>query len=163
MVGDDRRLARSDTLEHVAVRNESNPLLPRAVARGEVAHVKVLGQVRLDAGEQLLLHLLGLLNAALGEESLLVDDLAADNLVDPRLVDLEPAELVGKVVGVAANDEVLYSRERSGRNARVVRTKLLRTVGERWSMVMCLTSAAMLGTTVAAVAPEPMTTTFLFL
>ncbi len=36
-------------------------------------------------------------------------------------------------------------------------------VGERCSTVVCFVSAAIAGTTVAVVAPEPITSTFLFL
>ena len=46
------------------------------------------------------------MNAALREDGLFVEDLAAHDLVDPGLVDLQLAQLVGDLDGVAAGAEV---------------------------------------------------------
>jgi hypothetical protein len=92
-----------------------------------------------NPGEQFLLDGFRLGERTASEHGLLVKDLFAYDLVDPRLVDVELAQLVG-----------------SGIALRPVRKK----VGERCSIVTWPHSAAIAGINVAAVAPEPMTTTF---
>ena len=106
LVGHHRGLARADALEQVAVRHERDALAPRPVARREVRrHVEVRAEMGAHAGQQLVLHLLRLLERAPGEDILIVQDLAAHDLVDPAVVDLEPAQGVGEIVGVARGAE----------------------------------------------------------
>ena len=103
LVGDHRGLAGTDALEQVAVGNEGDALPPRPVGRREVrVHVVVGTEVRAHAAQQLLRHDLGLLERAAREHRLIVQDLAAHDLVDPAFVDLQLAQRVGEVVGVAA-------------------------------------------------------------
>ncbi len=107
LVGHHRDLAVGDGLEHVAVRDEGQALLPGAVARREVAlDVAVGADVAAHGGEQLLLHRLRLGDATPGEDGLLVEDLASHDLVDPRRIHLQPPQLVGDVDGVATDAEV---------------------------------------------------------
>ncbi len=107
LVGDDRRLARFDALEDVAIGDEGDALPPWPVGWGEVLlHVEVRPQVGSDAVDQLLLHGFGLFEGAAREDLLVVQELAADDLVDPGLVDLQLAKGVGEVVHVAAGNEV---------------------------------------------------------
>jgi len=94
-------------VEEVAVRDEGDPLAPRPVPRGEVGlEVVVLAQDGLDPFEQLGLEGLRLLERHPRDVGLVVEDLAADDLVDPGLVDLELPQRVGQLVGVAAGHEV---------------------------------------------------------
>ena len=60
--------------------------------------------------------------------------------MDPGLIDMQLAQRLGEIDDVAAGDE---------------------KVGERCSIVTWAQSSAMAGMSVAAVAPEPITTTFL--
>jgi hypothetical protein len=55
-------------------------------------------------------------------------------------------------------DSSTWSRRSSSAMSMALRP-MRKKVGERWSMVMWAQSGAMAGSTVAAVAPEPMTTT----
>ena len=66
--------------------------VPMAVVAEEVAHTP----------EQLLADLLGFLERAPGELGLVLEDAATNDLVDPLLVDVELAQLVGEVDGVPA-------------------------------------------------------------
>ena len=59
-----------------------------------------------DARQEFLLHGLWVTEGALREHLPELQALAADDLVDPLLLDLERAQLVGEVVDVAAGDEV---------------------------------------------------------
>src|SRR5215813_3656906 len=107
LVGDHRGLAVSDALEHVAVGDGGEPLLPRTVSRREVLLDIVVGPDEApDGPEQLLLDGVRLGRAPLREVGLLVEDLAAYDLVYPRRVDLQAAQLVGDLDGVAADAEV---------------------------------------------------------
>ena len=141
LVGDDGRLARADALEQVAIRHERDALPPRPVARREMRrHVVVGAEMRANAGDELLLRDLRLLERPAGERVLVMQDLAAHDFVDPRLVDLQFPQQLGELVGIAGGSEI-------GR-----RTLQHRDVAH---------SAAIAGMSVAAVAPEPITTTFL--
>ena len=103
LVGDDGGLAAGDALEQIGIGHEGDALPPRPVARREMRlDVVVRTEHRADLADQLLLHLLRLVKAELGERILLEQDLAADDLVDPFLVDLQPAQLLGDLDGVAA-------------------------------------------------------------
>ena len=106
LVGDHRGLARADALEQVAIGNEGDPLAPRPVARREVRVDVVVGtQVGPHAGQQFLLEHLGFGERASGDGGLVVQDLAAHDLVDPGLVDLQFAQHVGHDVGIAPGHE----------------------------------------------------------
>ena len=59
-----------------------------------------------DAGQQFGSNLVGLLEGAAGEDRLVVQNLAAHDLVDPLLVDLELAQGLGQLDGVAAGNEI---------------------------------------------------------
>ena len=107
MVGDDTGLAAGDALEQVAVRHEGNALLPRAVGRREMlGHVKVRPEEFANPCEQFFLHHVGFFHGAAGELVLVEQHLAAHDLVDPGLVDLQFAQLVGQLVFVTAGDEI---------------------------------------------------------
>ena len=92
----------TDTFEQVAVRNEGDALPPRPIGRREVrVHVVVRTEVGAHAAQQLLRHDLGLLERPAREHRLIVQDLAAHDLVDPVFVDLQLAQRIGEIVGVA--------------------------------------------------------------
>ena len=106
MIGHNARLPRLDALEQVRFRHERDPLPPGAIARGEMAHVEVFRQARLHPIEQLLAHHFRLLEGAPGELCLIVVVLATHNLVDPRIVHAQHAQLVGENVFIPCRDEV---------------------------------------------------------
>ena len=137
-------LPRLDALEQVAIGNEGDALPPRPVVRREVRlDVVILAEIGFDRRQQLLLGRFRLVERLRREGVLVEQDLAADDLVDPCLVDLQLAQLLGDLDRVAAGAEI-------GRRAlqhRDVRGSL----------------AAIAGISVAAVAPEPMTMTCLSL
>ena len=106
LVGHHGRLARLDAVKQIAIRHERDALPPWPVARREVRiHVVIGAEDRADRTEQFLLHCLGLAERALREYRLLIGDLAPDDLVDPRFVDLQSAQLLGDLDGVAAGAE----------------------------------------------------------
>ena len=106
LVGDHRGLARRDALEQVGVRHEGQALLPGAVAGGEVLHVEAFGQDRSDVLEDLVLHGVGIFPGHVGEHALVLEDLAPHDLVGPLLGDLQVAQGVGQLVGVAPGGEI---------------------------------------------------------
>jgi hypothetical protein len=101
-----RGLAGADGLEEVPVRDEGDALAPRPVAGGEVLLHLLVADEGAHHVQQVLLHRLGTLDRGLGEGVLVVQGLAAHDLVDPVLADLQRAQGVGEVVGVAAGDEI---------------------------------------------------------
>ena len=102
LVGDHRGLAGRDALEQVAVGNEGDPLTPGPVARRKVRlDVVVRAEQVAHAASSSCFTASGSSNVAAGEGRLVVEDLAAHDLVDPGLVDLQLAQGVGQVVGVA--------------------------------------------------------------
>ena len=99
-----RRLAGLHLLEEIRVGHERDPLLPGPVFRGEVGgdHLfRALAERIAHQPEQLAPDLLRLVEAAAVEHFLLVEDLPPYDLVDPGLVDLEPAQFVGDLDRVA--------------------------------------------------------------
>ncbi len=106
LVGDDARLALLHLLEEVAVRHEGDALAPGPVAGREVLGGELGADDRRDARQQLLLRRLGVLERHAGEQLPHLQPLAAHDLVDPLLRDLERAQLVGHVVDVAPRHEV---------------------------------------------------------
>ena len=107
LVGDHRGLAGPDALEEIAVRHEGDALPPRPVGRREVGvHVVVGAEMGAHAAQQFLLHDFRLFERAAREHGLVVQDLAAHDLVDPGFVDLELAQRIGEVVGVAGGAEI---------------------------------------------------------
>ena len=143
LVGHDRGLAGLDALEQVAVRNEGDALPPRPVVRREVGRDVVIGaEIGFDRGQQILLGGFRLLEGLAGEGVLIEQDLAARDFMDPGLVDLQLAQGFGDLDRVAAGAEI-------GR--RALQHGDMRDI------------LAIAGISVAAVAPEPITTTLLSL
>ena len=108
LVGDHRGLALAHALEQVGIGHEGDALLPGPVARVEV--LVDLGLVAraergAHAGQQFLAHHLGLGHAAPGERGLVEQHLAAHDLVRPLVRDLQLAQHVGQLVGIAPGDE----------------------------------------------------------
>ena len=93
----------ADPLEKIAIRDEGDALSPRSVARRKV-RFNIVGWAKIGAhaAQQLFFHRLRLVKRAAREDGLIVQDLAAHDLVDPGLVDLQLAQRVGEFVGVAA-------------------------------------------------------------
>src|SRR5262249_1433395 len=141
LAGHHRCLAAGDALEQIGVGDEGDALPPRTIAGREVAVDVVLGskQVANDA-DQLLADDVRLLNAAAREGRLIEQDLAPYDFMDPGLIHVQLAQRLGQLDGVAAGNE---------------------KVGERCSIVTCPQASAIPGMMVAAVAPEPITTTCL--
>ena len=107
LVGDDRGLAGLDGLEQVAVRNEGDALPPRPVTRREVGRDVVVGsEIGLHRGQQILLGGLGLFEGLAGKRILIEQDLAARDLVDPGLVDLQLAQRFGDLDRIASGPEI---------------------------------------------------------
>ena len=107
LVGDHRGATGTDALEQVAVGDEGDALPPRPIGRREVRiHVVVRTEVRAHAAQQLLLHDFRLLERTTRENRLIVQDLAAHDFVDPAFVDLQLAQRVGEIVGVAGGPEI---------------------------------------------------------
>src|SRR5215472_11050526 len=78
---DNRGLPGRDRLQEVAVRYEGDALPPRPVARREVPIDRIVrAEIGAHAGEQFLLYLFWLGERALGEDGLLVENLAPDDL-----------------------------------------------------------------------------------
>ena len=139
LVGDHRGLAGLDALEQIAVRNEGDALPPWPVFRREMGRdVVVRAEIGLDRRQQILLGGFRLLERLAGERVLIEQDLAPGDLVDPGLVDLKLAQRFGDLDRVAAGAEI-------GR--RALQHRDMRA------------SLAIAGIRVAAVAPEPITTT----
>ena len=94
-------------MEQVGVGHEGQSLLPGPVAGREVlGDIDLVTDQRLDVGHQLLLDQLGLAVGARGKCALLEQHLAAHDLVDPGLGNLELAQHVGELVDVARGAEV---------------------------------------------------------
>ena len=88
-VSDNGRLAGADAAKDVAVRHEGDALAPGPVVRREMGlDVESRAQVSAHAGDQFLLHRFRILESAPREGSLVVQNLAAHDLVNPYLVDL---------------------------------------------------------------------------
>ena len=93
-------------MEQIAIWHEGDPLAPRQIAGGKVRLHLFGRQEHSHGGQQLRLHRVRLLEATAGELGHVEVDLAAHNLVDPGLVDLELTQGVGELVGVAGRDEI---------------------------------------------------------
>ena len=107
MVGDHAGLAAGDALEEIAVRHEGDALLPRAVFRREMlVDIEIGPEEFAHAGQQFLLHGVGLLLRPAGELILVEQDLPSDNLVNPCVVDFQLAQFVGEFVLVAPGNEI---------------------------------------------------------
>src|SRR5262249_20641776 len=105
-IGHHRCLAIGDALEQVGLGHEGNALAPRTVPRREMGFDIVVGaeQVANDA-DQFLADKLWLGKAAPSEGRLIEQDLAAYDLMDPALVDLQLPQRLGQVDGIAAGHE----------------------------------------------------------
>src|SRR5258708_3749347 len=66
----------------------------------------VLAEIGFDRRQQILLRSLGLLKGLAGEGALIEQDFAPRDFVDPFLVDLQLAQLLGDLDGVAAGAEI---------------------------------------------------------
>src|SRR6185312_16602985 len=101
-IGDDRRLAGAYPLEQVPVWDEGDALPPRPVARREMRpDVEIGTEIGTHRAEQFALHRLRFGERAVGEHGPVMEDLPAHDLVNPRLVDAQRAQLVGQLDRVA--------------------------------------------------------------
>src|SRR2546423_1402432 len=99
----DRGISGADRLQQIAVGDEGDALPPWPIARREMRVDLVIGtEITAYAGQQLALHLVRFGEGTLRKHGLIVQDLAAHDLVDPGLVDLQLAQFVGKLDRVAA-------------------------------------------------------------
>src|SRR3546814_13320401 len=80
--------------------------------------VEVRPKQRADVGQQVGVHLLRLLEAHGGEGVLLVQDLAAGDLVHPFLVDLQLPQFLGDPDGVAPGAEEGRRRSEESRDGK---------------------------------------------
>ena len=89
----------ADALEQIAIGNEGDALPPRPVVRREMRrHVVVGAEYRArTAPSSSCFTISGSVERAAGEHVLLVQDLAAHDLVDPRLVDLQLPQRLGEL------------------------------------------------------------------
>ena len=107
LVGDDIDLARRHRAEQIAVGDERQPLLPYAIARGEIGlEAEILSGIGADQCLQFLEHHIGLVLAAQCELILIVHHLRADDAVDGRFVDADLAQPVGELVLVGCAEEI---------------------------------------------------------
>ena len=107
LVGDDRRFARSDTVEEVAVRDEGYALTPGAIAGREMAlHIVLWAENGANAVEQFLLHLLRFFERTPRECGLVVQYLSPHNLVNPLFVYIQFTQCLGEFDLVAAGYEI---------------------------------------------------------
>ncbi len=141
-VGDHRGFARGDALEDVAIGDKGDALPPGAVVRGEVGlDVIVRAEEGADAGQQF---------AAF----------TTSGSSNVRLVKTAWSwRILRRTISWIQASSMSSSRSVSARSLRF--RPGMKYVGERWRTVTWAQSAAMAGTTVAVVAPEPMTRTFL--
>ena len=139
-VGDDRGLPLAQGREQVTVRDDGDALLPRAVAGSEVlVDVEALGQQRAYRLDEERVQLVGRFQRRPGQPVGLRHVLAAQDLVRP---------LLGDVQGRAASRRARASW--AGRSSRR---------GSAAASSRAPPCSAIAGISVAAVAPEPITTT----
>ena len=133
--------AGASRLKEVAVGAEREALLPWPIAWSEVRiKLKVIASILSHQCFELFEDGVRFVLAALGKHVLVVQNLRSNHSMDGGFVDTDFAHAVCQLVAILAAEKV---------------------GGERCSMVTCLAFLANSGTTVAAVAPEPITSTFL--
>ena len=102
-----RCFAGFDSLEQIAVGHESDALLPRSIARGEMRiDVVVLGKMLFDSREQLFFHQVGMGHTQVGDHLLIEKNLATNNFMNPGFVDLQLSQHVSNFVGVASHRKI---------------------------------------------------------
>ena len=106
-VGDDRGLPLAQRREQIAVRDDGDALLPRAVAGGEMlVDVEALGQQRAHGLDEERVQLVGRLERHPGQRLLLRDVLPAHDLVHPLVGEVEWFQLHGELVFRGRGEEV---------------------------------------------------------